>query len=768
MLPMRRWVAWAGIALLAAYLVFIGGGWLGIYRSDLRTLTVALAGVVLAIWGVVAWRDPAWRPRSVLAPALLVCGASLAISTAFSRQPRISLEYLGYAVLLFALYLLLVRLMADPFFRARLVALAALMFVALSVEFIGGVVLLWVGWWQTAGAIAQPPLRPAFIGLSYGNPSAVLTMVALLAVPAGAIWATGRARLPVLALIAIVVGTVAILSGSRAGWLALAVALGAGGLVLLSRPSTRAWARGRWQALRDRRWRQWLLLGLLAGLVAVVTVGVYVAPAILRRVEAGGEDLRATFAVVSLRLFLESPIVGTGPGTWVIERIAATGSNEIDYYIPHAHDVPLQTLAELGIVGALAGVVIIVAVGRLLRSALADSDPSRRWLAALTSLGLLYFAVHQLLDFYPNMPAVLFVAALPVAWLDATRPSNASPRPVGAPRGLPRALGLLTALACAVAVVGLQLTELPARQVEAATAAANEGDWQRAWELARTASAEDPDVSPYSFTAGLAAAHLGDLTAARDDFDRVVGRDDLPYAWLNLAAVNAQLGDRDRAVGDLHRALRLGWQRADVAMAAGALALDLADTDDAIEGLAGAVAARADLAADPWFQAAPSRLALYPAVIDRAIELIMVLRPEDAWTIPLMAGDAPGSRALAPKAQDPVLAASIIDAWAGDASATATLLDACGREPLRLDRLTWCARLADRKGDQGEASRFRTLAEVISPGSSLGTFDLRVTASDEARDVAVHPTAYWWAIYTYRRPIPDDVLVPGLVHLVPE
>jgi hypothetical protein len=32
MLPMRRWVAWAGIALLAAYLVFIGGGWLGIYR----------------------------------------------------------------------------------------------------------------------------------------------------------------------------------------------------------------------------------------------------------------------------------------------------------------------------------------------------------------------------------------------------------------------------------------------------------------------------------------------------------------------------------------------------------------------------------------------------------------------------------------------------------------------------------------------------------------------------------------------------------------
>ncbi len=117
-----RMLAWVGLALLAAYLVFIGGGWLGIYTSGLRITTVAVAAVVLGTWAFVAWRRPEWRPRSVLLPPIVACLGSMAISTVFSRVPRVSLEYLGYAVLLAALYLLLVRLMAQPFFRVRLVS----------------------------------------------------------------------------------------------------------------------------------------------------------------------------------------------------------------------------------------------------------------------------------------------------------------------------------------------------------------------------------------------------------------------------------------------------------------------------------------------------------------------------------------------------------------------------------------------------------------------------------------------------------------------
>ena len=61
-----RRLAWAGLAMLATFVLFFGGAWLGLYLTDLRIVTVAAAGVLLAAWAVVAWRNPMWRPRSVL------------------------------------------------------------------------------------------------------------------------------------------------------------------------------------------------------------------------------------------------------------------------------------------------------------------------------------------------------------------------------------------------------------------------------------------------------------------------------------------------------------------------------------------------------------------------------------------------------------------------------------------------------------------------------------------------------------------------------
>src|SRR5688572_7577371 len=121
-------LAWGGIVLGAVYLIYIGGAWWGIYASGLRVATMVIAGVTLAVWAWVAYRTPAWRPKSVMLPAILACLGSLAISTVFSRVPRVSLEYLGYAVVLATLYLLLVRLFADRFFQRRLAVLATLLF----------------------------------------------------------------------------------------------------------------------------------------------------------------------------------------------------------------------------------------------------------------------------------------------------------------------------------------------------------------------------------------------------------------------------------------------------------------------------------------------------------------------------------------------------------------------------------------------------------------------------------------------------------------
>ena len=55
-----RLIAWLAVVLAASYLVFVGGGWLGIYTSALRVITVLAAAVVLGGWAIVAARRPEW------------------------------------------------------------------------------------------------------------------------------------------------------------------------------------------------------------------------------------------------------------------------------------------------------------------------------------------------------------------------------------------------------------------------------------------------------------------------------------------------------------------------------------------------------------------------------------------------------------------------------------------------------------------------------------------------------------------------------------
>src|SRR3954452_24585994 len=100
---MTRRLAWVALALLATYIVFVGGSWLGLYWPAVRIATMIIATAVLVVWLLVAIRSPAWRPRSVLLPAILACLVSLAASSATSRYPTISIEYLGYAFVLAAL-----------------------------------------------------------------------------------------------------------------------------------------------------------------------------------------------------------------------------------------------------------------------------------------------------------------------------------------------------------------------------------------------------------------------------------------------------------------------------------------------------------------------------------------------------------------------------------------------------------------------------------------------------------------------------------------
>ena len=759
---MRRYGAWVAVLLLACYLVFVGGGWSGLYESGLRTASVALAAVALLAWMVVAWRSPAWRPHSVLLPAIAVALGSLAISTVFSRHVRQSVEYLGYAILLAALYLLLVRLLRDRFFRTRIGALSVMLAVVVGSAYAIANVAHWISWWQVIGRMAVPPLRPESESLVYGNPSAVLTLVLLLACSAFAVVgtaATGRRIL--VALVLVLAAFATLVSGSRSGWLAIGATIVVMVLLLGADGGRRRQLRAviaTWTG--NARGRVLLAVAGIGGFGILVIL----APVIVRRLTDGGADLRLSYIASAGRMFGEAPLQGTGPGTWVVQRIAYTPATATDYYIPHAHNIYAQTAAELGIVGIIAGLVLAVSLAILVRDALRDDDPVRRRWAWAAAFALVYFGAHQLLDFYANMTAILFAAALPVAWLDATTSSPVAVVGRALPQRLNRAGSFAGVALVVLAGTGLLLSESVAQLQEGAVDYANVGDWPDADREAQLAVAADPAWSPYQLTMGLTAAYVGDHPRAADAFRRVAEADDLPEAWLDLAAEELLLGNEDAARVALERAARLGLQRPALAMGIGELAERLGNTTLSDRAYVTAIASVPSLAGDPWWTSEPSRAARFREVVNAAIE---AAGPANAWQIALMTGDADFARGLlvGDAAATASLESLVIDAWTGNEAAFQRILAICDAHPLDGAALGWAARLYARHGDDDSANLYRRWAFTASSVAVPTGAELRVSEGPKIGRTVAGSVAEFWGTYTYRRPTPWNILVPSLIQL---
>ena len=152
--------AWLAVALGIVWLVALGGGFYGIYGSALRVVSVVLAAIALGAWGVAALREPSWRPRSAIWPALAVPLAAFAVTTLTSERPRISAEYLAYTIVLAALYLLLRALLAHAAFRDRITGLSVILALGIGIAYVVACVGRWIDWWDAVGALRVPPLRP--------------------------------------------------------------------------------------------------------------------------------------------------------------------------------------------------------------------------------------------------------------------------------------------------------------------------------------------------------------------------------------------------------------------------------------------------------------------------------------------------------------------------------------------------------------------------------------------------------------------------------
>jgi tetratricopeptide (TPR) repeat protein len=244
--------------------------------------------------------------------------------------------------------------------------------------------------------------------------------------------------------------------------------------------------------------------------------------------------------------FSDRPAGGWGAGSFeVLDLLYRTTST---LTVEDAHSVPLQWLAETGLVGALlalAGYGLLLAAG--LKAVRRKEGLQRAFAAALLAGGVAY-AVHAFYDWDWDMPGVTFPVLLFLGVLVGSaagrRAWDGFPRP-NAVRGL--ALAACTLVLCAYALSAL-LPSLAATKASAALTAAGTASSRSQLEDAQGTAVLASRLDPLS-DGGLTAAASISLALDRPAQARAylllaVGRDPSDVnAWKQLA--NLELGLRD-------------------------------------------------------------------------------------------------------------------------------------------------------------------------------------------------------------------------------
>jgi O-antigen ligase len=746
--------------LVAAYATFGANGSDYFELLPFRVSYDVIAGVALLTWLLGAVVRPSWRPASRMMPAILICLTAFAISTITSRNVRLSAEMSGYAVLIAGMYLLVVALMRRPRLRAHFERLGLLLAFAICVLYLAQVGQQWVTWWGLLGHFAIPPLRPGYVGFLYPDPIATVALIlgafALAVMPRA-----GRRTLIAGGLVVVLVLATTFVSGSRGAWLGLAAGVLA--TCAVSVIVDRSWLIRIRSVLGGRRGAAALVIMIVAG------GAVLGATALSGRLNISGQDARLSFWAASLRMFQTAPLTGVGPAVWPTLRASYTVPAQLDYYIPHAHDIYIQALAEFGLLAIPAAVGVFLWLGRLLSRTLRTGAQPHRRVAYAAVFAVVLLGVQQVVDLLVNVPAVLLAIALPFAWLDAM--ALGAPEPIR-PTTQTRLVPALGAMLVVVILVGLAGIEAAASTASAGAAAANAGSWSSAEDAYAAAAMSDPHMTAYRFELGLMAANAGNLAVAETALASSASDDDYTYAWLDLAAVRWEQGNAVGSSAALAGAERLGWQRADVALAAGWLREQLGDQSAAIKDYGAAIANQPSLAEDSFWSTQP-RQAEWPDILQAATntaESHPGFFPDPTFTrisIMLFAGQIDAAQALATEASSPTRerANQVIAAWQGDTVAAAALARQANSGN-NVFAQSWSATLAFHEGDLASARHFSALLAIDATGSGGGGVSfLHITLDDPSAAGIQSRLERYGSVY--RRLLPPARIVGILPNLTP-
>jgi hypothetical protein len=213
----------------------------------------------------------------------------------------------------------------------------------------------------------------------------------------------------------------------------------------------------------------------------------------------------------AVRIARDRPLGGSGAGTF---ELARKQFREDASAVSEPHNVPLQLLADLGVVGLGLGLLIVGGASAGIRRGLRLAEGSERPAAAALSCVVLAYAVHALVDYDLDFLAVTAPMLLALGAVLVTGRPSATPR-VGA-------FGLvLLGVTAAAAIAVVALPALADRDVDRSLAATDSGRIAEAVDAAERARQLNP----------LAIGPLEALALAAD----AAGDERLAVAWYEEA-----------------------------------------------------------------------------------------------------------------------------------------------------------------------------------------------------------------------------------------
>jgi hypothetical protein len=350
-------------------------------------------------------------------------------------------------------------------------------------------------------------------------------------------------------------------------------------LIEESLASRRAAARALAGRPRHSTWltpRRFSRHGLLTwGVVATLgigTAGALAAPAINRlasRVAHQGQtdaqagtlrllstapEERLDYARVALQLFAQSPIGGVGAGNFGRRYDAL---RHFSTHSQYTHNLPLRVLSETGIVGfgLLIGLVATLLVG-LGRAVLELPGLGRATAVAGLAVSA-FFAIHASFDWLDEFPVLAAPAlALPLAAIETRRVSAATAALPSRSRLAPALrVGVLVGATAIIALAAIP-PYLEVRYTDQALTVYSHQPATAYHDLELAAGANPLSANPLE-TEGTLAIRQRDWTLARSAFVRADQREELWFAHLELALLDARAGQFTQASSELDRAAAL-------------------------------------------------------------------------------------------------------------------------------------------------------------------------------------------------------------------